>query len=124
MHRKHGSAPALDAGAYKEVFDSVPHAVVMVDDAGDVVDHNRAAQEPFGPLLDRPALRCCDLVGCRRGGDRRLAHRCITATVAEHARPLDGLDLVIQGRGVELVAAPLSDGAGLDVVRTLGELSR
>jgi DNA-binding SARP family transcriptional activator len=123
MHRKLGSTRALDACAYMEVFDTLPQAVVVVDDAGQVIDHNPAAGKLFGALLDRPAMRCCDLLGCGRSGvGRLLAHGCITAAVAEHDGALDGLDFVIQGRVVEVVAAPLRDGAG--VVLHLSDTAR
>ena len=66
---------ALGARAYMEVFESLPNAVVVVDGTGRVAAHNPAARGLFGARFDRPALRCCDLVGCGRNGDQRSVRR-------------------------------------------------
>ena len=59
------------------------------------------------------ALRCCDLVGCGRDGDQQpLGNRCVTAAVADLGRRLDGVDVVVDGRYVEVTAVPLSAGGG------------
>ena len=104
---------ALDVHAYKEVFQTLPHAVVVVDCTGRVAAHNPAARELLGARVDHPALRCCDFVSCGRGGDRQpRGDRCITAAVADRGGPLDGLDLVLDGRHVKVTAVPLSGGGG------------
>lgn len=104
---------ALDVRAYMEVFESLRNAVVVVDGTGNVAAHNPAARELFGPRLDRPALRCCDLMGCGRDGDRQpLGYRCVTAAVADRGRPLDGMGFVLEGRYVEVLAVPLRAGGG------------
>jgi DNA-binding SARP family transcriptional activator len=104
---------ALDVRAYMEVFESLPHAVVVVGGTGHVAAHNPAARDLFGARLDDPALRCCDLVGCGRDGDQQpLGYRCITAAVADLGGPLDGVDFVLDGRYVEVTAVPLRAGGG------------
>jgi DNA-binding SARP family transcriptional activator len=96
---------------FADVFDSLPHPVVVVDEAGAVVAHNPAAGELFRPLSDHRRLRCCDLVRCGDEGEP-LAGRCITAAVLQRGRPLTGLELSLEGRPVEIIAAPLRAGSG------------
>ena len=104
---------ALDARAYMDVFESLPNAVVVVDGTGRVAAHNPAARALFGARFDRRALRCCDLVGCGRDRDQQpLGNRCVTAAVADVGRRLDGVDVVVDGRYVEVTAVPLSAGGG------------
>jgi DNA-binding SARP family transcriptional activator len=97
----------LDECAYMEVFESMPQAVVLVDHAGRVAAHNPAARELFGALVDRPALRCCDLARCGGGG-----YRCIATAVADRCLPLHGSGFVLDGRHIEITAVPLRSGAG------------
>jgi DNA-binding SARP family transcriptional activator len=85
--------------------------VVVVDERGGVVAHNRAAQELFGPLHDHAQLRCCDLLRCGRD-DWPLADGCLTAAVLEHGRPLAAFDISLETRRVEVTIAPLRAGRG------------
>jgi DNA-binding SARP family transcriptional activator len=102
---------ALDPRAFADVFDSLPHGVVVVDERGAVVARNTAAQELFGPLHDRAQLRCCDLLRC--GGDNwPLASGCLTAAVLERGRPLAAFDISLETRRVEVTIAPLRAGRG------------
>src|SRR4051812_24861647 len=101
---------ALDPHGFGDVFDSLPHGVVVVDEGGAVVARNRAAQELFGPLRDHAQLRCCDLLRCG-GTGWPLADRCLTAAVLERGRPL-ALDIALETRRVEVTAAPLRAGTG------------
>lgn len=103
----------LDAAVYRQVFEDLPSATLVLDSSGTVLGYNAAAMELFGPLLDVAGLRCCDLVGCNQGGfERPLAHHCLTAAVLEHGSPLRELDFTFGGRRMEIAAAPLADGVG------------
>src|SRR3954454_6884256 len=107
-----GAARGLDASAYRQVFDDLPSATLVLDSSGTVLGHNAAARELFGDALDRDGLRCCDLVGCNQGSfERPLAHHCLTAAVLEHGSPLRELDFAFGGRRMEIAAAPLRGGA-------------
>ena len=109
-----GSGVALDElqrvlgpHAYLEVFESLPQPVVVIDGSGRVAAYNPAARDLFGPIVDRPGLRCCDLVSCGRA-DRR----CVMAALGDGGGPRDGMDFVVDGTRIEVIAVGLSAGAG------------
>ena len=106
-------ARGLDASVYRQVFEDLPSATLVLDSSGAVLGHNAAARELFGAALEREGLRCCDLVGCNAGSfERPLAHHCLTAAVLEHGSPLRELDFTFAGRRMEIAAAPLAGGIG------------
>src|SRR5262245_11344413 len=106
-------ARGLDASAYRQVFEDLPSATLVLDSSGAVLGHNAAARELFGEALELDGLRCCDLVGCNTGSfERPLAHHCLTAAVLEHGSPLRDLDFTFAGRRMEIAAAPLAGGIG------------
>jgi DNA-binding SARP family transcriptional activator len=94
-----------------DVFEHLPQAVVVLGMDGHVLARNRAAHRLFGERLERPGLRCCDLVGCGPGGDGRPARRCVTDAVTDGGAELC-FELVVDGRRVEVGARPLRDGSG------------
>lgn len=106
-------ARRLDVSVYRQVFDDLPSATLVLDSSGAVLAHNAAARELFGTAVEKEGLRCCDLVGCNRGHfERPLAHHCLTAAVLEHGSPLRELDFTFGGRRMEIAAAPLAGGVG------------
>jgi DNA-binding SARP family transcriptional activator len=106
-------ARRLDASVYRQVFDDLPSATLVLDSSGAVLAHNAAARELFGEALEREGLRCCDIVGCNRGSfERPLAHHCLTAAVLEKGSALRELDFALGDRRMEIAAAPLAGGIG------------
>ncbi len=103
---------ALESRVFADVFRSLPHPVVVVDETGAVVAHNPAAAKLFRSLNDDRRHRCCELVRCGREG-WPLAGRCLTAAVLQRGRPLTGLALTLEGRRVEVTAASLPAGSGV-----------
>jgi len=91
--------------------------VVLLDGAGGVVAHNRAARGVFGAALEDPAADCCGLVGCGSGPSTRpLSHHCVTAAVLEHGRPLTDLEGTLgDRRPIDITAVPLAAGVMLQV---------
>lgn len=103
----------LDPGAYQRIFDSLPHAVLVVDPSGALLTHNVAASALFGDFLALDGLRCCDLVGCGQGSSTRpLAFGCISAAVLERGEALPELEAVIGERVLCVSAAPFGSGEG------------
>jgi DNA-binding SARP family transcriptional activator len=103
-----------DAASFEEVFDSLPAAVLVVDDTGCVTASNEAARALFGAALGMPGIRCCDVAGCHRGGfERPLAYQCVTAAVLESRTTLHGLDCEVDGQRIAITAAPLPAGDGV-----------
>lgn len=103
-----------DTHLFADVFDSLPHAVVVVDAAGAVVAHNLAADALFGSPDEQSGCCCCDLVGCASEGCS-LRRCCITAAVLERGRP-QTLDVSLGMRRVEVTVAPLHAAAGAVLV--------
>jgi len=114
----------LDHGAYERIFDSLPHAVLVVDPSGSLLTYNAAARALYGDFLSLDGLRCCDLVGCGQGGDDRpLAFHCISAAVLERGEALPELEAVVGERVLAVSAAPFGAGEGAVLhLRTRGEL--
>jgi DNA-binding SARP family transcriptional activator len=104
----------LDAAIYREAFERLSLAVIVVDGAGGILARNEHAADLFGPAVDDPAARCCDLVGC---GPRSqsLGYQCITAAVLMRGRPLKGHGRLADGRRVDIAAAPLAAGVMLQI---------
>jgi DNA-binding SARP family transcriptional activator len=73
--------------AYRAVFEFFPAGVVVADASGQIQGSNLAAKRMLGQLLERSALRCCDLFDCRRAGTP-LAEHCLTALALSHEGPL------------------------------------
>jgi DNA-binding SARP family transcriptional activator len=102
---------------YEQMFTSLPAAMLAVDGAGALTAYNPAAAELFGAVLKRDRTRCCDLVGCGRGGLKRLlAQPCVTVAVLERDAVLHGLDFELNGRRVDLSVGPLESGHGAVLV--------
>lgn len=102
---------ALDPHGFADVFDSLPHGVVVVDEGGAVIARNRAAKELFGPLHDHAQLHGCDLLRCE-GETWPSAGGCLLAAVLERGDPLAARDISLDTRRVEVTAAPLRAGNG------------
>jgi DNA-binding SARP family transcriptional activator len=103
----------LDPGAYERIFDSLPHAVLVVDPSGALLTYNAAAGALFGDFIALDGLRCCDLVGCGQGGDDRpLAFGCISAAVLERGEALPELEAAVGDRVLAVSAAPFGSGEG------------
>jgi DNA-binding SARP family transcriptional activator len=115
----------LDAGILQEAFEGLSLAVVVVDRGGAVLARNARAGELFGPAVDDPAARCCDLLGCGHGpGTSPLAYGCITAAALERGRPLSGLVGLGRERRVTIVATPLAVGVMLQIRQAADESGR
>ena len=112
---RHVTASAvLGADAYRQVFESLPDPVLLVDPGGALLVHNRAAANVFGPALEQIGARCCDLLGCGRGDrDDPLALSCVTVAALERGEPLHEIEAQLDGRPVAIAAAPLGDGSGV-----------
>src|SRR5688500_11654200 len=80
---------------YELVFERFPSGVLIVDFAGRVVRHSPAARVLLGGPLERDALRCCALFGCRKPGTA-LADQCITALALERPGPLPEMRLDVE----------------------------
>jgi DNA-binding SARP family transcriptional activator len=112
----------LGAAIYREAFERLPVAVIVVDAGGGVRARNARAGELFGAAVDDPAARCCDLVGCgRERFSRSLGCDCITAAALAHGRALKCSVDLAAGRRLELAAAPLAAGVMLEIRPTAGK---
>jgi DNA-binding SARP family transcriptional activator len=115
----------LDAATYQEAFESLSLAVIVVDGGGGILARNARAGELFGPAVDDPAARCCDLLGCGRGpGTSSLAYGCITAAVLERGRPLSGLVGLEGEQRATIAATPLGVGVMLQIRPAADESGR
>ena len=116
----HGPRARVAHGVpFRLVYEHLPSGVLVLDFAGRVVGHNRAAKAIFGEALLREHVRCCDLVGCRRPGTP-LEGQCISALALEHPGPLPEMRIDIdqmggQGESLWVAAAPIG-GAEAAVV--------
>ena len=61
----------------RDVIESLPYGVVIVDDRGRVLASNRLLSEMLGAEPDRVPLTCCELFGCRQPGTS-LQEGCLT----------------------------------------------
>ena len=107
---------------YELVFERFPSGLLVLDFAGRVVSHNAAARGLLGEALDREAVRCCDLFGCRREGTP-LEGACISALALERLGPLPEMRLDVEPhhghtQGVWVTAASIG-GADAAVVLQL-----
>jgi DNA-binding SARP family transcriptional activator len=115
----------LDAAIYREAFERLSDAVIVVDGAGCILARNAHAGELFGPAVDDPAARCCHLVGCGRGPrTSSLAYGCITAAVLERGRPMGGLGGLAGKKQVTIAATPLAVGVMLQIRPAADESGR
>ncbi len=106
----------LGTETFQEVFEQLSLAVVVVDNAGAVQARNAYAGELFGPALDQPGTRCCDLLGCARAGRANtLVQGCITAAVLKHGGPVDARVELAGGPLVTVAAIPLARGVMLQL---------
>ena len=107
------ASAGLGTDAYRQVFDTLPDPVLVVDPGGAMLAHNRAAARIFGEAVERAGVRCCDLLSCGQGGkDQPLAFHCITVAALERDEALPPVEAEVNGRAADVVAAPLIDGAG------------
>jgi DNA-binding SARP family transcriptional activator len=104
----------LGAAIFREAFERLALAVVVVDGAGAVLAHNEHASKLFGAALGAPVARCCDLIGCGRA-PRSLGRGCITAAMLLQGRPVNAVMQLADGRRVDVAAAPLAVGAMLQI---------
>jgi DNA-binding SARP family transcriptional activator len=112
----------LAAAIFREAFERLALAVIVVDRAGSVLARNEHASELFGAALDAPAARCCDLLGCGRGPrSPSLDCHCITAAVLLGGRPVNAPVELADGRRLEIAAAPLAVGVMLQIRPIVGE---
>ena len=107
------ASAGLGTDAYRQVFETMPDPVLVVDPGGAMLAHNRAAAEVFGNDLERDGVRCCDLLSCGQGGkEQPLSFNCITVAALERDGALPPVEAEVNGRAADVVAAPLIDGAG------------
>lgn len=71
---------------YGRLVEDSPWGMVVTRGDGHVVGANRAAHAIFGAELERPAVRCCDLLGCGRPGTV-LAGGCVSALATRATEP-------------------------------------
>lgn len=84
---------------YRAVFEFLPSGVIVVDAGGAVQGANLTARRLLdGDCFERPGLRCCDLLGCRKTGTP-LARHCITELALGHDGPLPEVRVDVPGRG-------------------------
>jgi len=110
-----------DLVPFRLVFEHLPSGVLVLDFAGRVVGHNRAARAVIGEALEREHLRCCDLFGCRRAGTP-LEGACLSALALERPGPLPEMRLDIDDRsgqpaGVWVTAASIGGAEAAVIIQ-------
>ena len=120
--------PRADAGMFPQLFDTVPDALIVVDDAGRITMANRQAEVLFGypaGALDGQPIETLMPAGVR---DRHHAHRAAYMS-APRIRPMGGgMPLVgLRGDGtefpVEIALSPLETEEGRRYLASIRDIS-
>ena len=75
--RRRRTAPLESVVRARDVVESLPYGVVIVDNNGRVLASNRLLSELLGAEPDRVPLTCCEMFGCRQPGTS-LEKGCLT----------------------------------------------
>ena len=105
---------------YDLVYERLPSAVLVADLTGLVVHANQAAGDLLGSALERDAVRCCDVFGCRRPGTA-LASACVTELALGRTTPTGEVrvDVALDGREAAPVWLSAAALGGVDAAVVL-----
>jgi DNA-binding SARP family transcriptional activator len=97
----HASETAQDRPVLQQLlFEQLPTALLVTDESGNIVLVNETARAMLGPVLSRPHLKCCDILGCMQAGTP-FARHCITRLALSRPRALPEVRVDLPAMGQE-----------------------